>query len=110
MQPLLPRLDLNLLVSLDALLPERHVTRTAARLGLSHPALSAQLRQLRDAFGDPLLVPAARRGMTLTARAEALREPLRDVLAGVQGLLTSGRGFDPLETRNRFRIAATDAI
>lgn len=105
-----PRLDLNLLVSLDALLAERHVTRAAARLGLSQPALSAQLRQLRDAFGDPLLVPSARRGMTLTARAESLRDPLRDVLAGVQGLLASGLGFDPLTTRKRFRIAATDAI
>src|SRR6476469_10240173 len=99
MDPLLPRLDLNLLVSLDALLAERHVTRAAARVGLSQPALSAQLRQLRDAFGDPLLVPSARRGMTLTARAESLRDPLRDVLAGVQGLLASGLGFDPLTTR-----------
>ena len=82
MQPL-PRLDLNLLVSLDALLAERHVTRAAARLGLSQPAVSAQLKQLREAFGDPLLVPAPR-GMTLTARAQALREPLRELLAGVQ--------------------------
>lgn len=110
MEPLPFRLDLNLLVSLDALLAERHVTRAAARLGLSQPALSAQLRQLRDAFGDPLLVPSARRGMTLTARAEALREPLRELLASVQGLLASGRGFDPFTTRKRFRIAATDAI
>lgn len=104
------RLDLNLLVSLDALLAERHVTRAAARLGLSQPALSAQLRQLRDAFGDPLLVPSPARGMALTARAEALREPLRELLAGVHGLLASGRGFDPLTARQRFRIAATDAI
>jgi DNA-binding transcriptional LysR family regulator len=110
MESLPTRLDLNLLVSLDALLAEQHVTRAAARLGLSQPALSAQLRQLREAFGDPLLVPSSPRGMTLTARAEALREPLRELLAGVQGLLASGRGFDPLTARERFRIAATDAI
>ena len=110
MEPLPIRLDLNLLVSLDALLAERHVTRAAARLGLSQPALSAQLRQLRDAFGDPLLVPTPARGMTLTARAEALREPLRELLAGIHGLLASGRRFDPLMARERFRIAATDAI
>ena len=110
MEPQLPRLDLNLLVSLDALLAERHVTRAAARLNLSQPALSAQLRQLRDAFGDPLLVSAAPRGMALTARAEALRKPLREVLDGVHGLLASGKRFDPPSARERFRIAATDAI
>lgn len=110
MEPLPNRLDLNLLVSLDVLLAERHVTRAAARLGLSQPALSAQLKQLREVFEDPLLVPSSQRGMTLTARAEALREPLRELLAGVQGLLASGRSFDPLTARERFRIAATDAI
>lgn len=110
MEPLPTRLDLNLLVSLDVLLAERHVTRAAARLGLSQPALSAQLRQLREAFGDPLLVPAVPRGMALTARAQALREPLRELLAGVHGLLAGGRRFDPLTARERFRIAATDAI
>ncbi|MGZ5846434.1 MAG: LysR family transcriptional regulator [Ramlibacter sp.] len=102
-------MDLNLLVSLDALLAEAHVTRAAARLGLSQPALSAQLRQLRAAFGDPLLVPSPR-GMALTARAEALRAPLRELLAGVHHLLASSRTFDPLSARQRFRIAATDAI
>ena len=35
----LASLDLNLLVSLDALLQERSVTRAAARMGLSQPAL-----------------------------------------------------------------------
>lgn len=110
MEELAPRLDLNLLVSLDALLAEQHVTRAAARLGLSQPALSAQLRQLREAFGDPLLVASSPRGMRLTARAEALREPLRELLAGVHALLASGRAFDPLTARERFRVAATDAI
>ena len=39
----LSRLDLNLLVALDALLTERSVTRAAEKLGLSQPALSASL-------------------------------------------------------------------
>lgn len=104
-----PRLDLNLLLSLDVLLAECNVTRAANRLGLSQPALSAQLRQLRDAFGDPLLIPAAR-GMTPTGRAEALREPLRNLLGELQGLVAAGRGFDPASAQHTFRIVASDAI
>ena len=50
----LRRIDLNLLVSLDALLAECNVTRAAERLHLSQPALSAQLGKLRHIFGDPL--------------------------------------------------------
>ncbi len=103
------RFDLNLLVALDVLLAERQVTRAAGRLGLSQPALSAQLKQLREALGDPLLIPAAR-GMTPTARAEALREPLREALAGLQALIAATRAFDPAVATQTFRIVASDAI
>src|SRR4051812_7811207 len=73
------RLDLNLLVTLEALLAEQNVTRAAQRLHLSQPAVSAQLGRLRDLFGDPLLIPA-QRGMTPTAKADELLAPLRDAL------------------------------
>ncbi len=51
-------LDLNLLKTLDALLDERSVTRAAARLALTQPAVSGMLNRLRDYFDDPLFIRA----------------------------------------------------
>ena len=56
----LRQLDLNLLVTLDALLAEHNVTRAAERLHLSQPSVSVHLAKLRDAFDDPLLLPSPR--------------------------------------------------
>ncbi|WP_201273047.1 helix-turn-helix domain-containing protein [Sinorhizobium meliloti] len=67
-------LDLNLLVVLDALLDEAHVSRAADRLGLSQPAASAALQRCRHLFRDELL-ERGRGTMRLTSRAEALRAP-----------------------------------
>ena len=54
----LRRIDLNLLVALDALLEEQSVTRAAQRLALTQPTVSAMLARLRDLFDDPLFVRA----------------------------------------------------
>lgn len=105
----LHRIDLNLLVSLDMLLAEQNVTHAARRLSISQPALSAHLRQLRDVFGDPLLIPAAR-GMAPTSRALELQGPLRDLLSAVNLLVTGQQQFDPVSASDTFRIAATDSI
>ncbi|MDO9500579.1 LysR family transcriptional regulator [Falsiroseomonas sp.] len=45
--------DLNLLVVLDALLEEAHVSRAALRLGLSQPAMSAALERCRPGADAP---------------------------------------------------------
>lgn len=107
--PDLARIDLNLLVSLDALLRERNVSRAAERLRLSQPALSAQLAKLRRVLGDPLLVPSdGGRGMTPTPRALDLAVPLRDALQHLSDLVLSTAPFDPLVAQRTFRIAASD--
>ncbi|WP_267117131.1 helix-turn-helix domain-containing protein, partial [Xanthomonas sacchari] len=56
----LRRLDLNLLLTLDTLLDTHNVTRAAARLHLSQPSVSVHLAKLREALGDPLLLPGPR--------------------------------------------------
>ncbi|MEO6326642.1 MAG: LysR family transcriptional regulator [Thermoanaerobaculia bacterium] len=65
--------DLNLLVTLDAVLAEGSVARAARRLGLSPSAMSRALARLRATMGDPLLVRAGR-GLVPTPRALELRE------------------------------------
>src|SRR5580704_2931510 len=101
--------DLNLLVSLDALIEEANVTRAAARLNISQPALSAQLARLRRLLHDPLLVTArSGRGMTPTARALELRGPLQQALRELEKIAKSPPAFDPKTADRTFAIAATD--
>lgn len=103
----LRRLDLNLLVTLDVLLAEHNVTRAAERLNFSQPSVSVHLAKLRDIFGDPLLLPGPR-GMRPTARAEALREPLRQALDALAQAVAPDQPFDPSVATHTWRIAATD--
>lgn len=102
----LRQLDLNLLKALDALLDERNVTRAAARLGLTQPAMSGMLTRLRDSFDDPLLV-RVQRGVAPTPRALALAAPVKQVLGDIAGLLQAPQ-FDPASARMTLSIAATD--
>jgi DNA-binding transcriptional LysR family regulator len=103
------RLDLNLLVTLETLLVERNVTKAAARLHLSQPAVSTQLSRLRHEFDDLLLIPA-QRGMTPTAKAMELLDPLRQALDQVRATVASHRNFDPAKARLTFAIACTDYL
>jgi DNA-binding transcriptional LysR family regulator len=102
-------LDLGLLVTLEALLAEGNVTRAARRLNLSQPALSARLARLRDALGDPLLIPA-QRGMVLTQRAVELQQPLHEALEGVRRVVADGAPSDPATMRTTLVIAASDYV
>lgn len=105
----LRHIDLNLLVSLDALLAECNVTRAARRLHLSQPALSAQLARLRQLFGDPLLLPAETgRGMTPTARALDLAPALHSALKDLESVVQHRPSFDPLTDERVFQIATND--
>jgi len=102
----LRRIDLNLLLTLHALLTEQHVTRAAVRLHKSQPAISHALAQLRDIFDDPLLV-RRENGLAPTARARDLLQPLGDALAQLNGLLAES-AFDAANARRCFRLALSD--
>ncbi|MBC3948946.1 LysR family transcriptional regulator [Pseudomonas folii] len=103
----LRRLDLNLLVTLDALLSEQNVTRAARLLNLAQPTVSLQLGRLREILNDPLLLPGPR-GMSPTERARELRGPLREALVALEGALSPGGTFEPALSSQTWRVAASD--
>lgn len=103
------RLDLNLLVALDALLAERSVSLAADRICLSQSATSSALGRLRDYFADDLLVQKGRQ-MVLTARAEGLVEPVRAVLEQIRSTIAVPPPFDPATSDRTIRIMASDYI
>lgn len=98
--------DLNLLKAFDALMDERNVTRAAARLALTQPAVSGMLARLRDSFGDPLFV-RSQRGVVPTPRALELAAPVKQALAGIDALLRPA-AFEPAQARFTVSIAASD--
>ena len=98
----LGRLDLNLLVALEALLEERHVSRAAERLFVSQSAMSKTLGRLRELFDDPLFIRQAS-GMVPTPRAEALAEHLPQLLQSVQAMVAPTE-FDPLKYEAKVRL------
>jgi len=103
----LASLDLNLLVSLDALLQERSVTRAATRMGLSQPALSASLARLRRHFGDELLTRVGNE-YRLTPLAVQLRDLARLALGGVERVFTAQTEFDPASSTREFSLVMSD--
>jgi len=103
----LNKLDLNLLIALDALLTERSVTRASQRLRLTPSALSSALARLREYFDDELLVQVGRK-MAPTPRAESLHDAVRDVLVRIDSTIAMQPKFDPASTDRRFRIFLSD--
>jgi len=97
--------DLNLLVVLDALLAERHLSRAAARLNMSQPAVSHALARLRHLLGDPLFRREGGR-MVPTLRAQALAPPLAEALAQIRSVLGPD-AFDPAAP-HVFRLTMSD--
>jgi DNA-binding transcriptional LysR family regulator len=105
----LASLDLNLLVSLDALLQQRSVTRAAAQMGRSQPALSASLARLRRHFGDELLTRVGNE-YRLTPLAVQLKELARIAVTGVERVFTAQPEFDPGSSTREFTLLVSDYV
>ena len=101
--------DLNLVEALDALLTESSVTKAAARMNTSAPAMSRTLARLRRAFGDPLLVRAGR-DLVPTPRALELRGEVHAVAARARALFAPSNTADPRTAVRMFDLQVTDML
>lgn len=103
----LDKLDLNLLVVLDALLSHRNTSRAGEELHVTQSTVSAALSRLREYFEDELLVPVGRR-MELTPRAQGLQEPVRDIIVRIRTTIAARPEFDPVLSERLFTLLASD--
>ena len=101
------KLDLNLLVALDAMLSLKSISRAAEQLNLSQSAMSNALARLREHLDDELLVQVGRK-MELTPRAESLQDAVRDVLVRVDTTISAKPVFQPATSDREFRLFVSD--
>jgi DNA-binding transcriptional LysR family regulator len=106
---LLRRLDLHALRSLCVLIEQSHVSRAADLLGISQPAMSATLAQLREVFQDPLLVRTAK-GMAPTPNATRIAASARAALELMEDCFALTRAFDPPTAETAFHLSATESV
>lgn len=98
--------DVRLLVVFDALMLERNVTRAAARLSMSQPAVSNAMQRLRVLIGDQLFLKTAK-GVEPTPRAREMATPVSEAIKLFQSALMVGSGGqDP--AKPIFKIAFSE--
>lgn len=102
----LRNIDLNLLVVLDVLLAEQHVSRAAERLNMSQPAVSRALGRLRETLNDPILIRTAS-GFTLSSRAVLLRGELDIALRDIERVIEPPN-FNPSTDDSLIRLTGLD--
>ncbi|WP_374945849.1 LysR family transcriptional regulator [Agreia sp.] len=102
-------MDLNLLTALDALIEHESVQGAAAALHLTPPAMSHTLRRLREATKDDILVRNGRH-MVPTARALALRDEVRDLVARTRSVLAPPGPLDLASLTRSFTIRGNDGL
>jgi DNA-binding transcriptional LysR family regulator len=101
--------DLNLLVTLNALLTEGSVARAAERLRLSPSAMSRALARLRATTGDPLLVRAGR-ALVPTPRALELRQRVGRLVEDGEAVLRPAEKLDLKRLVRRFTLRTNDGF
>lgn len=102
----LASMDLNLLLTFEALYETGSVTLAGQRLNRAQPSVSNALGRLRHVFQDELFVRTAD-GMLPTERAQALIPGIALALEQLRRALAQGLDFDPLAAQGRRLTIAT---
>lgn len=100
------QIDLNLLRVFDAVMTELNVTRAAARLHMTQPAVSNALKRLRHLLNDELFVKVPS-GVSPTPKAIQIWHPLREALTQIRQTLEPTE-FAPATATMAFSIAMND--
>lgn len=101
--------DMNLLVSFDALMSERSVTKAAERMRVGQPAMSHALASLRVLLQDELLVRTGN-VMEPTARALQVHEEVVRGLSALQSAVRLPHAFDPMTEERTFRLGFSSDV
>lgn len=105
---MLEHLDLNLLVTFEAVYRERNLTRAAKRLFVTQSAVSHALARLREQLGDPLFVRRAS-GVEPTPVTVRLAPKVGEALRLLRRALETDE-FDPARDLGRVRIAIHEEL
>ena len=100
-------LDLNLLRVFDAVMAEGSLTRAAAALSMTQPAVSHALKRLRVALGEELFQRTPY-GVRPMPGSEALWPQVRAALASLRQAIAPD-DFDPRRDAVQLRLAMADA-
>jgi DNA-binding transcriptional LysR family regulator len=103
------RLDLHLVATLQAVVQTGSVSRAAVALGVSQPAISQNLRKLREHFGDELFVRSGR-GLQPTPRMLALQPVVERLLRDMEMLSRPPEEFDPQGAELEFIVCMSEFV
>lgn len=101
------RVDLNLLLTFDALFRYRSVSKAAESLHLGQPATSYNLKRLRELLSDPLF---ERDGNTMrpSTRAYEIEPKVRQIMTIFSHDIMNLEGFQPENFCGTFKVGFSD--
>ncbi|ELO1776177.1 LysR family transcriptional regulator [Vibrio fluvialis] len=95
--------DLNLIPVFIAIFEELNLSKAAARLSVSQPAISKSLNKLRQSYNDQLFY-RCKNGVTPTSLSEYIYPTLSSCYSDYMSTICSSSKFDLLNVRRTFTI------